>query len=219
MRTKKTLTTIVELLLFSIATVCSSDIEMSSPLRLSIQCNCGKFKAAISPKDPLRLVCYCKDCRGYYNTLNGMAGSASEKPAKLDEWGGVDWTFVYPRDITIMEGEDLLKTCLIRSSSKMRQVYCGNCLTPIFRFGEVSVLMNSNLVREGELPGVRYRIIGRQATAGATTNKKKPSMSWSVPLSWFWVMSRRVNKEYMSPMPLELPDLKDIPVLENFKEG
>lgn len=193
---------------------------MSSPLRLSIQCNCGKVKAAISPTvDPLRLVCYCKDCRGYYNTLNGMASpSAKEKPAQLDEWGGVDWLSVYPRDITITQGKDLLKTCLIRPSSRMRQVYCSSCSTPIFRFGEMSVLMNSHLVSEQDkLPEVRFRIIGRDAIKN--DKKKKPSMSWSVPFSFFWVMPKRVKKDLMSPMPLDIAELKDLPVLENFKQG
>jgi hypothetical protein len=202
-------------LLFSKSICCTTDTnDMSSPLRLSIQCNCGKVKATIQALEsakPLRFICYCKDCRGYYNTLNGMAPSDAP-PAKLDAWGGVDWTSIFPRDIT--EGKDLLKTCLIRPESKMRQVYCGNCHTPIFRFGAMSVLMNTNLIQEeDQVPEVRFRIIGRDSLKGPD----KPKMSWSVPFSWFWVMPKRIKKELMTPMPLELDEVEDIPILENFK--
>lgn len=206
-------------LLFLTCSCCQSESLMSSPLRLSIQCKCGGVKAAISSLEsatPLRFVCYCKDCRGYYNTLNGMAGS-DPPPAKLDAWGGVDWTSIYPRDIEVTEGKGLLKTCLIRPESKMRQVYCSRCYTPIFRFGSMSVLMNTDLIQEKEqVPDARFRIIGRDSLKG---DKDKPKMSWSVPLSWFWVMPKRVKKDLMAPMPLELDDFKDIPILENFKQG
>ena len=206
-------------LLFLTCICYPSEPRMSSPLRLSIQCNCGAVKAAISSLEsatPLRFVCYCKDCRGYYNTLNGMAGS-DPPPAKLDAWGGVDWVSVYPRDIEVSEGKSLLKTCKIRPESKMRQVYCSRCYTPIFRFGAMSVLTNTNLIQEKEqVPDVRFRIIGRDSLKG---DGKKPKMSWSVPFSWFWVMPKRIKKDLMAPMPLELDDFKDIPILENFKQG
>lgn len=206
-------------LLFSKSICCTTDTnDMSSPLRLSIQCNCGKVKATIQALEsakPLRFICYCKDCRGYYNTLNGMAPSDAP-PAKLDAWGGVDWTSVFPRDIEITEGKDLLKTCLIRPESKMRQVYCGNCHTPIFRFGTMSVLMNTNLIQEeDQVPEVRFRIIGRDSLKGPD----KPKTSWSVPFSWFWVMPKRIKKELMTPMPLELDEVEDVPILDNFKQG
>lgn len=212
------------LLLFTTSSSCELDTDdtctdMQSHLRLTIQCNCGRFKGAINSLEsarPLRFVCYCKDCRGYFNTLNELA-SSDPPPAKLDAWGGVDWTSIYPRDIEITEGKDLLKVGLIRPESKMRQVYCGNCFTPVFRFGTMSVLMNTNLIQEKEqVPDVRFRIIGRDSLAGS---EKKPKMSWSVPFSWLWVMPKRIKKDLMTPMPLELDDLKDVPVFENFKQG
>jgi hypothetical protein len=195
---------------------------MSSPLRLTIRCGCGQVGATISSLEtapPLRLVCYCKDCRGYYNTLNKLSSESKAVMAPVDSWGGVDWTSIYPRDIEITQGKDLLKTVLIRPESKMRQVYCGNCCTPLFRFGMMSVLMNTSLIQEKEMvPDVRFRIIGRQALKDGPA-ADKPKISWSVPLSWFWIMSKRVKKDLMEPMPVELPELKDVPVLEGFKEG
>lgn len=52
----------------------------------------------------------------------------------------MDWTVLYPRDITILEGKDLLKTTIIRPTSRVRQVYASCCHTPLFRFGEMSVV-------------------------------------------------------------------------------
>lgn len=81
----------------------------------------------------------------------------------------------------------------------------------------MSVLMNTNLIQEkDQVPDARFRIIGRDSLNG---NGKKPKMSWSVPFSWFWVMPKRIKKDLMVPMPLELDEFKDIPILENFKQG
>lgn len=61
--------------------------------------------------------------------------------ARFDKnWGGVDWTAMYPRDITILQGKDLLQTTIIRPTSGVRQVYTNCCHTPMFRFGELSVV-------------------------------------------------------------------------------
>jgi hypothetical protein len=198
-----------------------SNLSMdSSTIRsFGAQCNCGKVKATIAPlasAPPLRLVCYCKDCRGYYNTLNHIGDNPAA--AKLDDWGGVDWTSIYPRDITIDQGKDLLKSTKIRPESKMRQVYSSCCNTPMFRFGEMSVLMNTNQIPEEMKEPVKFRIIGRNSLAG-DTKETKPKMSWSVPFSFFWVMPKRVRKDLMAPMPLELEDAKEVHVLENFKQG
>jgi len=59
------------------------------PLRQVVQCKCGKVKLSVNAPSALRLVCYSKDYRGYYNTLNDQAkakGKASH--AALDPWGG-----------------------------------------------------------------------------------------------------------------------------------
>jgi hypothetical protein len=201
------------------------------PLAFKTSCKCGKVCAAINALEklpPLRLVCYCKDCRGYFETLNRIAASdpatkTNPSPAQLDNWGGVDWTAVYPRDITILQGQDLLATTKIREGSSMRQVYTTCCYTPLFRFGNLSVLANSNTLKpsEGqdeELP-VSFRIIGRDAWKQGKESAEKPIMSFSVPFKWFWTMPFRINKEYMQPMPLALPATKDCKVLSEFKEG
>jgi hypothetical protein len=134
----------------------------------------------------------------------------------------VDWTSLYPRDITILTGQDLLATVKIRDKSPMRQVYTTCCYTPFFRFGNLSVLMNSDILvvpeGQGEVP-VTFRIIGRDAWKKGKDDAKKPNMSFSVPFKWFWTMPFRVNKELMQPMPFELPNVDECQVMSTFQEG
>lgn len=213
------------------------------PFCFTGKCQCGKVSASIRtlPKaPPLRLVCYCKDCRGYFESLNQQAAARAgdnstnetlSPPARLDDWGGVDWTALYPRDITIVEGAEFLATAIIRENSKIRQVYSTCCNTPMFRFGQMSVLMNSSVVLpaasqdEGgafesfsSLP-VTFRIIGRDAWKTGRVETSKPSMSSSVPLKWFWTIPFRIRKAYMEPMPMNVPKAEDCKVLDGFREG
>ena len=199
------------------------------PLAFKATCKCGKVCASINALEkspPLRLVCYCKDCRGYFETMNRIAASDpatknNPPPAQLDNWGGVDWTSIYPRDITILKDQDLLATTKIRESSPMRQVYTTCCYTPMFRFGNLSVLANSNTLvpSEGQELPVTFRIIGRDAWKKGKDDAEKPKMSFSVPFKWFWTMCFRLKKDHMEPMPLELPATEDCKVLSEFKEG
>jgi hypothetical protein len=68
------------------------------------------------------------------------AGTDSRSELFEQNWGGVDWTALYPRDITIEKGNDLLRTEKIRPESNIRQVYTTCCYTPMFRFGGMSVV-------------------------------------------------------------------------------
>mmetsp|Transcript_18103 Transcript_18103/g.43807 ORF Transcript_18103/g.43807 Transcript_18103/m.43807 type:complete len:239 (+) Transcript_18103:278-994(+) len=210
-------------------------------MAFTASCHCGSFKASINTlpeAPPIRLVCYCKDCRGYYETLSrktcdeqGICHTKNGKdlPSALDNWGGVDWMAMYPRDITIQQGLDCLTTVKIRPNSPVRQVYTTCCNTPLFRFGGMSVLVNTNtlvpLVDEystgpAELPPVTFRIIGRDAwKTGLISDQEKPKTSWSVPFKWFWTMPFRLHSALMEPMPLDIPKAEDCPVLHGFKEG
>lgn len=202
------------------------------PLAFKATCKCGKVCASVNALEkapPLRLVCYCKDCRGYFESLNRIAASdpkttANPPPALLDNWGGVDWTAVYPRDITLLQGQELLATAKIRESSSMRQVFTTCCYTPVFRFGSLSVLANTDILvpmddEKVDLP-TSFRIIGRDAwRKGKDGALSKPKMSTSVPFKWFWTMPFRINKEYMEPMPMDLPPAKECKLLPDFKEG
>lgn len=195
-------------------------------LRQTVNCTCGKVKLGIDSPSVLRLVCYCKDCRGYYNTINEMArNEGKEQVAKLDDWGGVDMTQIYPSEIKVVEGMEHLTTCRIREESKQKLVYSTCCYTPMFRIGGESALLNTNLIPdENNKADVRFRIVGRdalkeeQSAAAAASDKKKarPNLSWSIPFSFPFVMFRRVKKDLMTPEPL---DTKDARVLENFKQG
>jgi Family of unknown function (DUF6151) len=222
------------------AATATTAAAVKQALSFTSACHCGKVKASINTlpeAPPLRLVCYCKDCRGYYETLTKNSGVCHTKigkdlPSALDNWGGVDWTVVYPRDITILQGQEHLTTAKIRTNSNVRQVYTTCCHTPMFRFGGMSVLANTNTLAvpsttsgsetpQPDLPlPVTFRIIGRDAwKVGVNPSQSKPSMSWSVPFKWFYTMPFRIRSNLMEPMPLELPDVKDCPVLDGFEEG
>ena len=146
-----------------------------------------------------------------------------EQVAKLDDWGGVDMTQIYPSEIKVLEGLEHLTTCRIREASKQKLVYSTCCHTPMFRIGGASALLNTNLIPDENRADVRFRIVGREApkeeqsaAAAASDAKVRPNLSWSIPLSFPFVMFRRVKKDLMTPEPL---DTKDARVLENFQQG
>ena len=187
--------------------------------KANIQCLCGKVNGAIDSPSALRLVCYCKDCRGYYNTLNNLAKKSSlVEPAKLDPFGGCDYTQIYPCEIHILEGKDMLETCIIREKSPIHRTYAKCCYTPLFSTGNTgAALLNSTLIsEEDQMCEVKYRIIGRQALKG-DGSVDKPPMSFSVPFGWFFNMPKRCRKDKALPSPVE--DGKEIKVLEGFVEG
>lgn len=183
-----------------------------SSLSQTLSCHCGKVRLAIQSPSVLRLVCYCKDCRGYINTLNEKAHSIV---TPLDHWGGADWTSVYPSELSVEQGMEHLVVCKIRESSGIRRVYAGCCHTPLFSIGEMSCLLNTNLIDDSKKADVRFRIIGRNALHGEE-GVPRPSISWSVPFSWFWTMPKRINKDKMQPMPV---DISQPQILEGFKKG
>ena len=200
-------------------------------LKQIVSCHCGKVKLAVDAQDVLRFVCYCKDCRGYHQTLNRLAESKHLDPvAPLDSWGGVDWTHCYPNEITVLQGKELLETRVLLPGSAMHRVYSSCCYTPMFSLGQGfgSALLNTGLLlteqeqhqqHQHTVPEVRFRIMGRQALKDVDAkDQKPPKMSWSVPLSWFWVMPQRVHKERMKPSPVDLVEQNPV-VLEDFKQG
>ena len=195
-------------------------------IRANVSCACGKVKLAINSPSALRFVCYCKDCRGYYNTLNNLAlknNLPEQVPAKLDPFGGVDVSQIYPREIKVLNGQEQLETCLIRAKSPYQRTFCKGCFTPLYSVGQGTgaALLNSALLSdEAQTNKVRYRIIGRQALKGGETIPDKPKMSWSVPLGWFFTMPKRVDKNKGGVTPeSNMIEGKDIKVLEGFVQG
>lgn len=98
-------------------------------IKANFQCHCGKVKGIIDSPSALRIVCYCKDCRGYYLTLNNLATKLGlpAEPAKLDQFGGSDFTQIYPSEISISEGKDKLERCIIREKSPIHRTYAKCC--------------------------------------------------------------------------------------------
>jgi hypothetical protein len=205
-------------------TTTTKKLQQALLCRATIQCRCGQTKIAIDSSNVLRIVCYCKDCRGYYNTLNQLADTTQYKtPATLDAWGGCDYIHIMnPSDIKVIEGKKNLLVGKIRKESKINRVYTSCCYTPIYSIGNSKTcLVNATLMIDNELEPlpIRYRIMGRHALVGKGDGR--PMMSWSVPLSWFWTMFQRIPKQNNNKnnmiTPIDVPN--EIHVLENFQQG
>lgn len=195
----------------------------------NVTCTCGQVQLAIDSPSALRLVCYSKDYRGYYQWLqqqaqqHGHTNSPNKnKNAPIDPWGGVDLVQIYPSEITILAGKELCQTVLIRPGSPTRRVYASCCDTPLFDIGSLSAMVNTSLLTADDadkLLPVHFRILGRHALPNNKLTQqqpKKPSMSWSIPWSWLFVMGRRIDKSKMEPLPLDISQPKVIP---NFEQG
>ena len=112
-------------------------------------------------------------------------------------------------------------TCKIREKSPIHRTYAGCCYTPLFSTGGTgAALFNSALIsEEDQTCDVKYRIIGRHALKGDGL-VKKPSMSWSVPLNWFFAMPKRCrSKDKVIPSPYNTNEATEVKVLEGFQEG
>lgn len=92
---------------------------------MQIQCECGKFRAQLEkfPRNtPGRLACYCDDCQTYAHYLNRVD--------LLDAAGGTEVVPVYPVDMKILEGRDVIK-CVRLSPNGLYRWYAGCCNTPV----------------------------------------------------------------------------------------
>jgi len=92
---------------------------------MEIQCECGAFRAQLQnfPRNtPGRLACYCDDCQIFAHRLN--------RADLLDSAGGTEVVPVYPAEIKIVAGRDVLK-CLRLSPKGLYRWYAGCCNTPI----------------------------------------------------------------------------------------
>jgi hypothetical protein len=93
--------------------------------RMQIQCECGKFRAELVnfPRNtPGRLACHCDDCQVYMHRLN--------RADLLDAAGGTEVIPVYPAEIKIVAGREVLK-CLQLSPNGLYRWYAGCCNTPV----------------------------------------------------------------------------------------
>ena len=183
----------------------------------NVPCRCGKVQLAIDSPSALRFVCYSKDCRGYFQTLNEQTQKLLGRPpaAVLDAWGGVDLTQIYPSEITVVRGSEHMEVVKIRPESPIRRVYASCCGTPLFDIGTASAMVHSQILPDKDKPDIRFRIIGRHALKGNDT-EKRPHISWSIPFSWMFVMGRRMDKAKMEPNPIDISNPK---VMENFHQG
>ncbi|WP_413560957.1 DUF6151 family protein [Bdellovibrio sp. HCB209] len=92
---------------------------------MQIQCDCGSVKAELKnlPQNtPGRCVCYCTDCQTFAHHLG--------RTELLDEAGGTEIIPVYPVDMKIQAGEELLR-CVRLSPKGLFRWYTSCCKTPM----------------------------------------------------------------------------------------
>lgn len=92
---------------------------------MNIQCECGKFRAALNdfPKNsPGRFKCYCDDCQSYLHHI--------QRADLLDECGGTEIIPAYPRSIEVLSGQEHLQ-CIRLSEKGMYRFLASCCRTPI----------------------------------------------------------------------------------------
>lgn len=92
---------------------------------MEIQCECGAFRAELENfprRTPGRLACYCDDCQTFSHHLN--------RADLLDSAGGTEVIPVYPADIKIVAGREVLK-CARLSPKGLYRWYAGCCNTPL----------------------------------------------------------------------------------------
>jgi hypothetical protein len=95
-----------------------------TPLDLPLRCQCGHVRGIVSefaPGSGFRLVCYCKDCRGFARSL--------ERPDVLDSAGGTDIVQLPPGRVRLTAGIDAVRS--LRFSNKVFRWYSDCCRTPI----------------------------------------------------------------------------------------
>lgn len=142
----------------------------------------------------MRIVCYCHDCRGYYEFQRSKTPNLPE----LLPAGGVDYTQVGPGDIQVLEGAEWLKVAKLRSAKGMARVYASCCNTPLYSHG-MSALLYTFLIPEEKRGPVDYKIIGRDATGPVDKDVYR-----SVPLSWPFAMIGRLWGEKKEPVPFDV---------------
>ena len=188
---------------------------MLRAIQSQAKCSCGKVHLSIDSPSALRMVVYSKDYRGYYRSLNEIAKEQGKpQVAPIDPFGGIDLIQIYPSEIQVTKGTDLIETVLIREGSPIRRSYSTCCDTPLFDIGNAAML-NSDLLKEEEKPEVEFRIIGRHSLKGDGTIPK-PAISWSLPWNWAFTMFKRMDSSKKEPAPV---DLSKPTIMRHFKEG
>lgn len=92
---------------------------------MQIQCECGQFRAQLAnfpSNTPGRLACYCDDCQTFLHYLN--------RADLLDSSGGTEVIPVYPAEIKIIAGRDVMK-CLRLSPDGLHRWYASCCNMPV----------------------------------------------------------------------------------------
>ncbi|KAJ1536392.1 hypothetical protein HK096_011030, partial [Nowakowskiella sp. JEL0078] len=146
----------------------------------------------------MRIVCHCKDCRGYYNFLNNKSG---DKLSPLEPCGGIDLTQIYNSELKIEQGKEYLKV-LKKTPGGLARVYASCCYTPIYSSGMV-IIVNTNLIPINSRLPICFQIIGRDALKPHTINDLYSSVPWFWPFKMIGRLSAGNGKGIPEPFDLK----------------
>ncbi len=133
---------------------------------MKISCDCGAFVAKLKdfPRNtPGRLVCYCDDCQAYAKKI--------QRTDVLDEYGGTEVIPVYPKEIEVIQGLDMLK-CYRLSSKGVYRWATSCCNSPIlnskpgFPWAGIFNTAYKDPAALSALGDVKARIYGKYALDG-----------------------------------------------------
>ncbi len=130
---------------------------------MEISCDCGAFVAKLKafPRNtPGRLVCYCDDCQAYAKKIR--------RTDVLDQYGGTEVIPVYPKEIEIIQGIDVLKCYRLTTGGTYRWA-TSCCNSPIlnsnpgFPWAGIFHTAYKNSSALSKLGEVKSRIYGKYA--------------------------------------------------------
>ena len=171
---------------------------MSKASTLPFSCRCGEVAGAvdIAETKPIRIVCYCRDCRAYLRHLG--------EAATLDEAGGTEIVQTVPARVSFARGKD--KLAAVRMTEKgMHRYYaacCGAAVangapTPALPFcGVIGERLATPEARDEALGPIRFGAFTGSATG---TVPRRPGLIRHALATLRLVVPATVGKDTRTP--------------------
>ncbi|MFD2205653.1 DUF6151 family protein [Kiloniella antarctica] len=147
-------------------------------VEVPLKCSCGKVKGTaynVSPDNGTRVVCYCKSCQDFANSLEN-------NKTTLNDHGGTDIFQITPAQVEITHGRAQLR-CLRLSEKGTYRWYTDCCKTPVGNMagpglpfiGVVHTFMDDGDNRDKYLGPVKYSVMEKDASPKSNLPKAKIS--------------------------------------------
>jgi len=108
--------------------------------------------------------CYCGDCIGFANAVRTRGEAVKCRLDVIDpDTKCVDMVQFYQSDVKVVQGNENIVVCKVRSDTPVRRFFCGKCCTPLaIEMGPITILYrkllsNSSVIDKNEKPLPKYR--------------------------------------------------------------